>query len=142
MRKKTKKNWPKFFWPAMFLFLFVGRNASAVWDSSSLWVFGLPDSEVETILVTLLNWLLSLVGILGVLGFVVGGIAYLTAYGDDNALKKAKNIIFYSVIGVVVALVGLMVVSALAGIFIDGNDDAFTFSLPEIRQVAFLSENL
>lgn len=121
----------KVFLLATLFFVLGSRTVFAMWDTSSLYVFDLPDNTVDAILLNILNWLLSIVGILGVLGFVVAGITYLTAYGDDNAMKKAKNIAFYSVIGVVVALVGLIVVSAIAGIFIDGNNDAFSLFLPE-----------
>ncbi len=87
---------------------------------SYLTAFGLSGTSIFELLSTILNWLLSLVGILGVLGFVISGIMYLTAIGEPKATEKAKNIMLYSIIGVSVALIGLIVVYALSYIFIGG----------------------
>jgi hypothetical protein len=88
---------------------------------TSLTSFGLSGTSVFELLSTILNWLLSLVGILGVIGFVVSGVMYLTSVGDTKAIEKAKSIMLYSIIGVIAALVGLIVVYALSYIFIGGS---------------------
>ncbi|MDP2837841.1 MAG: pilin, partial [Candidatus Moranbacteria bacterium] len=64
-----------------------------------------------------LNFLLSIVGILGMIMLVVGGIMYLTAAGDENRMETGKKVVTYSIIGIVVALISLIVVTQIASFF-------------------------
>ena len=131
-----------FFLLAVLVFAVGSETVFAEWNSSNLADFNLPDRTVDAILLTILEWLLSIVGILGVLGFVVAGITYLTSYGDDKALEKAKKMMLYSVVGVVVALIGLIVVTAISGIFIDNDGDAFTLFFQKERVDGFSRQQL
>lgn len=79
----------------------------------------LSNKSIGTLLGVILNYLLGFVGILAILGFVVSGIFYLTAAGDEDQVAKAKSIMMYSIIGVIVAVIGFIVVTALKGIFVD-----------------------
>jgi hypothetical protein len=81
----------------------------------------LKSTSVGTLLGTILNWLLSAVGILGVIGFAISGIMYLTAAGDEKRIGTAKSFMLYAVIGVIVALIGLIAVNALSSIFISNS---------------------
>lgn len=64
-----------------------------------------------------LNFLLSIVGILGIIMLVIGGIMYLTAAGDEDRIETGKKIVTYSIIGIVVALASLVIVSQIAAFF-------------------------
>jgi len=74
----------------------------------------LPEGSIYGIIQNLMNWILGIVGILGVIGFAIAGVLYLTAAGDDDRINTAKNAMVYSIIGVVVALVGLIAVKAVS----------------------------
>jgi hypothetical protein len=76
----------------------------------------LPTGTVTQILTNGMNWLLILVGILGVIGFVIAGILYLTAAGDEDQIAKAKKAMIYSIVGVIVALVGVVIIQAVQGL--------------------------
>jgi uncharacterized membrane protein len=65
-------------------------------------------TTVLAIITRIMTWLLIVVGIVGVIGFAIAGILYLTAAGDDDRISKAKNAMLYSIVGVVVALAGLV----------------------------------
>lgn len=69
---------------------------------------GLPTSSVMGIISNIMYWLLAIVGIVGVIGFAIAGILYLTAAGDEGRIGQAKNAMMYSIIGVIVALAGLV----------------------------------
>ena len=73
----------------------------------------LPSGSIFNIIENIMNWILGLVGIIGVIGFAIAGILYLTAAGDDDRIKTAKNAMLYAIIGVVVALVGLVALRAV-----------------------------
>lgn len=77
---------------------------------------GLSGISVYDFLVKLMNWLLGILGILGVIAFVISGTQYLVSAGDEEMAKTAKRNMTYAVIGLVVALAGLIVVNAIAGL--------------------------
>lgn len=74
----------------------------------------LPSGSITGIVTSIMNWLLALVGILGVIGFAIAGILYLTAAGDEDRISTAKSAMMYSIIGVIVALLGLVIIKAAA----------------------------
>lgn len=76
----------------------------------------LPQSSITNIIKNAMNWLLMIVGFLGVIGFAIAGVLYLTAAGDEGRIDTAKRAMMYSIIGVIVALLGLVVISAVEGL--------------------------
>lgn len=87
------------------------------------WGEKLPD-EVEAakpaaqILVDVLNFLLSLVGVLAIIMLVIGGITFFTAAGDTGKVGTAKKIIGYALLGILVALASLVIVRQIAEFFV------------------------
>lgn len=79
---------------------------------------GLPDGTISDVIEKIVNWLLAILGILGVAGFVVSGVMYITAAGDKDAVDRAKNIMTYSIIGVVVGLLGLVAVNTISDVLL------------------------
>jgi len=63
----------------------------------------------------ILNWLLGLVGLAAFVMLLYGGFLYLTAGANEEAPKKAKNVIMYAVIGLVVIALAYAVVSYFKG---------------------------
>ncbi len=78
---------------------------------------GLSATSVSDILVNFMNWLLGIFGFLSVIAFVVSGIQYLTAAGDDDQITTAKRNTKYSIIGIVIALSGFVVFTAIMTAF-------------------------
>lgn len=85
---------------------------------------GLPQGSVVGILTNGMNWLLIIVGILGVIGFVIAGIIYLTAAGDEGQIERGKETMIFSIIGVIVALIGVVVIKAVQGM-LGGSSKSF-----------------
>jgi hypothetical protein len=73
----------------------------------------LPEGTVMGIIQNFMKWILIIVGILGVIGFAIAGILYLTAAGDEDRIKSAKSAMIYSIIGIIVALLGIVVMNAV-----------------------------
>lgn len=66
---------------------------------------------VEGFLSDITNVLLYIIGAVAVVMLVIGGIKYTTSAGDQQAIKSAKDTIFYSIIGIVVAFLAYAVVN-------------------------------
>lgn len=75
---------------------------------------GLPDGKIIEILSTLMLWLLSIVGILAIIAFVISGIQYMTAVGDPKQAGTAKSNMLYAIIGILVALSGIVLIQAIS----------------------------
>lgn len=67
----------------------------------------------------ILNFLLSVAGIIAIIALVLSGILYTMSNGDEKRMEVAKKTAQYAVLGVVVAMSG-MVVIRLMGKFFSG----------------------
>lgn len=103
-------------------FLLVPVVASAQWEEGGPTNSNLPAGSLSDIIQNLMQWLLYVVGFLAVVGFVISGILYLTSAGDDDKIETAKNAMIYSIIGVIVAILGLVIIQAASGLLTGGND--------------------
>lgn len=68
----------------------------------------------DTIMV-IINYALTIVGVIALAYIVYGGFLYITAHGDSNQVDTAKNIIVYAVIGIVVIGVAAAIVNFVVG---------------------------
>lgn len=73
----------------------------------------LPRGSIYLIILTLMNWLLAILGFIGIIAFVIAGMLYLTAAGDDDRISQAKTAMRYSIIGIIVALIGFVIIQAV-----------------------------
>ncbi len=73
---------------------------------------GLPSGSIYGIIQNIVFWILGMFAFFGIIGFVVSGIMYLTSFGNDDAIGKAKKYMMYSIVGVVVGLMGLVIIQA------------------------------
>lgn len=76
---------------------------------------GLPNNSngIAGVLTNVLKWLLAIVGTLAIIAFVVSGIQYLVSAGDEKSIETAKRNLTYSIVGVVVALSGLIILTTI-----------------------------
>lgn len=64
-----------------------------------------------------LNFLLSIVGVLAIIMLVIGGFMYLTSGGDERKAETGKKIATYAIIAITVALSALVLVTQVAKLF-------------------------
>lgn len=74
---------------------------------------GLSETSVAAIVLNLMKWMLYLFGFLAIIAFVIAGIQYLTAAGNMNTIETAKRSMKFSIVGVIVALAGLVIIVAI-----------------------------
>ena len=88
--------------------------SSAAERSRALAFAGCEDSTIDTVASPankVINTLLYIVGILAVLMIVYGGVQYATSAGDAGKVQKAKNIILYAVVGLLIAILAYAIVN-------------------------------
>lgn len=90
---------------------FIGGGVGQMLSNASS--FGLPGSSIYVIIGNTVFWLLAILGFIGVLAFVVAGIMYLVAAGDDDLIDRAKEALKWSLVGVIVALLGLIIMQSV-----------------------------
>jgi heme/copper-type cytochrome/quinol oxidase subunit 2 len=76
----------------------------------------LPNADIYDIVVNLLLWLLMMFTVLAILAFVIAGIMFLTAGASADNAEKAKHMVGYSILGIVIGLSGYIIISLIDGV--------------------------
>lgn len=84
----------------------------------------LQSGSMYNIIKSVMMWMLGLLGFFAVIGFVISGIMYLVAAGDEDSQKKAKKAMYYSITGIIVGLVGLVALTAVTSL-LGGSNTTF-----------------
>ena len=66
--------------------------------------YGVPEINPDNLLRNIINFVYYIAGIVAVIVIIVAGIMYSTSLGDSGRITRAKNMILYSVIGLVVII--------------------------------------
>lgn len=72
-----------------------------------------PSGGIVTIITNILYWMLSIFGILAIIAFIISGIQYILSVGSEEAIDNAKKSMKWSIVGVAVALSGLVIIYAI-----------------------------
>lgn len=68
-------------------------------------------SDLNTVIKTIVNTLIFVIGIVAVIMIILGGISYATSQGDPAKVKKGKDTVLYGIIGLVIALLAYAIVN-------------------------------
>jgi len=74
--------------------------------------------SLSAIALSALQFLLSIVGVLGIIMLVIGGLTYLTSAGNEEQSESGKKIVTYAIIGIAIALASLIAVTQIVGLFV------------------------
>jgi type IV secretory pathway VirB2 component (pilin) len=74
--------------------------------------------SLSEIITRILEFLLSILGIIAIIILVISGVMYMTSGGMEERMKTAKRMATYAVIGITIALGSLVIVKQIAS-FID-----------------------
>lgn len=78
---------------------------------------GTGSESLTSIVGTVINTMLFIVGILSVIMIIYAGIRFITANGNAQQVSTAKNILIYSIIGLVISIIAYAVVNWVIGLF-------------------------
>ncbi|MDD5396957.1 MAG: pilin [Candidatus Moranbacteria bacterium] len=75
---------------------------------------GLSSASISSILINLFSWLMGLFTTLAVLAFVISGVQYFMATGNESMAETAKENATNAIIGIIVGLSGFIIIKAIA----------------------------
>ncbi len=91
----------------------VGLSTGAVSTRFGNW-FSFPaicfSGPVLCVLATFLSWILTVLGMVTVISFVIAGLQYMFALGDPKSVETAKSHMKWSIVGLIVALSGVIAI--------------------------------
>lgn len=73
----------------------------------------------------IINIMLFIVGILSIVMLIFGGIRYTISNGNKSKVEDAKNTILYSIVGLIVAILGYALVNWVIGVVGSGGSAGF-----------------
>lgn len=68
------------------------------------------ETDLKKLILKILNFFLTFLGILAVIMVVYGGVTYVTSAGNDEGIGNAKKIITYAVVGLIVILLSFAII--------------------------------
>lgn len=74
--------------------------------------------------VNLIQWVVGVAGVVSAVFVVYGGITYTTSAGDPNKLQKAKNMILYALIGLVIVALAEIITAFVSNMIREANKNA------------------
>lgn len=82
------------------------RDAAAVGVAAGVKTWAGPGPFIFTLLTVVLFFMAAL----GILVLVVGGVMYITSFGDEDKARRAKQVVLYALTGLaIIMLAGVMV---------------------------------
>ena len=98
----------KIFFLSAIIFLLLANSAFAI-----EWTTNKPMADILT---DLIDWLLTLVAVIGIGMIIIGGIIYVTAAGSQTHLDMAKKTLFYAVFGLLLCGISYVIVKTVTEI--------------------------
>lgn len=79
---------------------------------------GVPEVKIDNDLVTtIFNVVLALAGAVAVVFIIWGGIQYTLSQGEPNKIKKAKDTLLYSIVGLIIVMFSFVILNYVIGKF-------------------------
>lgn len=76
-------------------------------------LLGDEKTTAKDIVVKVINFVLSFVGVLAVLFLIIAGVMYITSLGDEGKAEKAKKMILYIIIGILLIVLAAVIVNVV-----------------------------
>ncbi|MDD5340930.1 MAG: hypothetical protein PHC97_00660 [Patescibacteria group bacterium] len=76
---------------------------------------GLGTRDIRATVASIINVMMGLLGIIAIVIILVGGFKWMTAMGNEDAVKSAKSLLFQGVIGLVIVLSAYAIANFVVG---------------------------
>ena len=74
--------------------------------------------SISGLVLSIINILLAIVGLIAVLFIIIGGFRYVTAAGNEETAEAAKKTILHAVIGIIVVILSFVIVRVIVNALI------------------------
>ena len=72
---------------------------------------GYSRGDLNESIITIINAVIGVLGLVCVVVIIIGGVNYMTSSGDAGKVKKAKDTILYGIIGLVICILAFAIVN-------------------------------
>lgn len=86
-------------------------------DGSDTTTVDVPEVSAGQLLANGLDLVYFIAGTVAVIVIIIGGIMYASSSGDAGRVTKAKNLLTYSIVGLIIVLVAFVITSFVTGRF-------------------------
>ena len=73
---------------------------------------------------SVMGWVYAMMGIVAVIGIIFGSIVWTTSQGDPSKIKKGRDAVIYSVIGLIIVLLAVAITNLIAGTVANSNNSS------------------
>lgn len=77
---------------------------------------GIPQGDGQSLLANGLNLVYFLAGSIAVIMVIVAGVMYVTSTGDSGRVTKAKNMLTFAVVGIIIVLIAFAITNWVIGV--------------------------
>lgn len=78
--------------------------------------------SIRALVLLIINFALGFLGLLAVIMIIFGGFLYVSSGGEQEKVDKAKKILLYAVVGIVIIIISFALVNTLLGGLGSGTD--------------------
>lgn len=78
---------------------------------------GIPTYTIDTLAERLILFVLSFTALIALVVLIVGGISYMLSFGNEEKTRRAKTIVLYALVGLVVIGASFLIVLTVAQFF-------------------------
>ncbi len=68
------------------------------------------EGSFRVLILNVVNFFLLFLGLIAVIMIIYGGVTYVTAAGNQESIDKAKKIIMYAIVGIIIVLISFALV--------------------------------
>lgn len=77
---------------------------------------GIPVNDGQNLLTNGLNLVYFLAGSIAVIMIIVAGVMYVTSSGDSGRVTKAKNMLTYAIVGIIIVIIAFAITNWVVGV--------------------------
>jgi hypothetical protein len=74
---------------------------------------------ISQLILTVINIILALAGLIAVLVLIIGGFRYVTSFGNEEAVGQAKKMIINAILGIIIIILAFVVVRVVQNVFLN-----------------------
>jgi len=78
------------------------------------------EGSLRDLIKTMLNYALGFLGFVATIMVIYGGVLYVTSAGSDENVAKAKKILLYAAVGIIIILISFALVNTILGAGLGG----------------------